>query len=146
MPLRAVQQQDAADEVRAFTVAALAADLGVGRTKMTLARAAKQAGIGAIAALALVTALLVSFPGPVSFEALLIGPGGLLLPVLTFLIPSSVVYWAVPGGGPPAGLLLILIGAAIFWAATGCVVGAALSRLTKVGRKHPGPLLGSSKG
>jgi hypothetical protein len=29
---RAVQQQDAADEVRAFTMAALAADLGVGQT------------------------------------------------------------------------------------------------------------------
>src|SRR6187401_1093158 len=34
MPLRAVQQQDAADEVRAFTMAALAADLGVRRTSV----------------------------------------------------------------------------------------------------------------
>ena len=58
MPLRGVEQQDAADEVRAFTMAALAADLGVMRTQRSTRRVRSRLSL----ALAL-TGLLVAHLG-----------------------------------------------------------------------------------
>ena len=44
-----------------------------------------------------------------------IAPSQLLIPVIEPLIPASLVYKVVPEGGAPAGVLLILISAIIFW-------------------------------
>lgn len=42
-------------------------------------------------------------------------PAGLVVPLVGPLIPSRVVYWVIPDGGAPAGLLLILSSALLFW-------------------------------
>jgi len=49
------------------------------------------------------------------FAILYITPAAILVPVIGSLIPSKVVYWLVPDGGGPAGLLLIMISAFFFW-------------------------------
>ena len=74
----------------------------------------KSAAVGIVAAIALgvlAFALAPFFDAVVAY----IMPAGLLVPVIAPLIPSTVVYWLVPGGGAPAGLLLILVCALLFW-------------------------------
>ena len=44
-----------------------------------------------------------------------ITPAAMLVPVVGPLIPSAVAYRLVPGGGAPAGLLLILVCTLLFW-------------------------------
>jgi hypothetical protein len=55
---------------------------------------------------------LAPFFDPVGLYA---APSQILIPVIAPLIPSSVVYRLVPEGGAPAGVLLILTAAFIFW-------------------------------
>src|SRR5262245_41531983 len=45
-----------------------------------------------------------------------ISPSRFLLPVIGPLVPSALVDRLVPEGGAPAGVLLIVICAALFWA------------------------------
>ena len=42
-------------------------------------------------------------------------PARLLLPVVWALIPSRIMDWLVPGGGPAEGVLLALVCALLFW-------------------------------
>jgi hypothetical protein len=44
-----------------------------------------------------------------------VAPAGFFLPVMQRVISSKLVYWLVPDGGAPAGLLLILVIAIMFW-------------------------------
>ena len=48
--------------------------------------------------------------------SLYVAPSGLMIRVVGPLIPDAVVYWLGPAGGAPAGVLLILAGAFLFWA------------------------------
>ena len=65
----------------------------------------------AIAGFALAFALAPFFDAVILY----ITPAAILVPVIGSLIPSKVVYWLVPDGGGPAGLLLIMISAFFFW-------------------------------
>ena len=66
----------------------------------------------AIAGLVLAFALAPFLGGAVMVY---VAPAGMLVPVIGPLIPSKVLYWLVPDGGAPAGVLLIGVCALIFW-------------------------------
>ena len=74
----------------------------------------RSAAVGIVAAIALG---ILAFALAPFFDAVgvYITPAGLLVQVIGPLIPSTVVYWLVPGGGAPAGLLLILVCTLLFW-------------------------------
>ena len=65
----------------------------------------------AIAGFALAFALAPFFDAVILY----ITPAAILVPVIGSLIPSKVVYWLIPDGGGPAGVLLIMISAFFFW-------------------------------
>ena len=44
-------------------------------------------------------------------------PGAKLAPLLSEVVPSTVMYWLVPEGGAPAYLLLVLVASFFSWAA-----------------------------
>jgi hypothetical protein len=62
-----------------------------------------------------------------------ITPAKLFLPVMVRFIPSKLVYWLVPDGGAPAGVLLILVSAALFWA---IIFGVTYFACATVGRRN----------
>lgn len=70
------------------------------------------AGALALGVLAFAIAPFFRFP----MEAYL-APSALLVPIFVPLIPSSVVYWLMPEGGAPAGVLLIVVSTLFFWSA-----------------------------
>lgn len=70
-------------------------------------------GLSLSAAIGALT-LFVLPPGLAS--AFYLWPGTCVAPILGKLIPMEVLYWLVPGGGAPAYLLLIAIGAFLSWA------------------------------
>lgn len=42
-------------------------------------------------------------------------PAQMLIPLIEPLIPTTLVYWVVPDGGAPAGMLLIVFCVVLFW-------------------------------
>jgi hypothetical protein len=60
-------------------------------------------------------------------------PARLFLPAMVRFIPSKLVYWLVPDGGAPAGVLLILVSAALFWA---IIFGVTYFACAKLGRRR----------
>jgi hypothetical protein len=72
----------------------------------------------AVGVLAAVAFGALAFAAAPLFDAvgMYIMPANLFLPVLVRFIPSKLLYWLVPDGGAPAGVLLILVSATLFWA------------------------------
>jgi len=66
--------------------------------------------------LAIATAL-VAFGLSPFFDAigLYMAPAALLIPLIGPLIPDRLLYWVVPDGGAPAGVLLITFSTIFFW-------------------------------
>ena len=73
-------------------------------------------GIGIMAAIALAALSfgVASFLG-IDAVGVYIAPARLVLPVLGRMVPSGWAYALVPGGGPAAGVLLILVSAVLSW-------------------------------
>jgi hypothetical protein len=80
----------------------------------------KSLGIGIVTAILLGAAAFALAP---LFDAvaIYIAPARLIVPVIGPIIPSQLMDWMVPGGGAPAGVLLILISTILFW---GIISGA----------------------
>jgi hypothetical protein len=90
------------------------------RPKLIALRVLKSTFVGALLAIALgVLAYAVPIFYAVGFYA---APSQLLIPIIGSLVPSSLVYRVVPEGGAPAGVLLILTSALIFWTLTFAVI------------------------
>jgi hypothetical protein len=92
-----------------------------GRPKLIALRVLKSSLVGALLAIALGVLAYVLAP---IFDAVMLyaAPSQLLIPIIGPLIPSSLVYRIVPEGGAPAGVLLILTCALIFWTLTFAVI------------------------
>ena len=61
-------------------------------------------------------------------------PGTYVAALLTRIIPNNLIYWLVPEGGPPAFLLLVLLGSFVSWAA---LLGLALPAVHLMVRRRP---------
>ena len=74
----------------------------------------KSAGVGILFAIALG---VLAFSAAPFFDAvgMYFAPARLIAPVMMPIIPSRLIYWLVPDGGPPAAILLILVSATSFW-------------------------------
>lgn len=98
------------------------------------------AGVGIIAAIALGA---VAFAVAPFFDAVgvYLMPARLVGPVLGPIIPLRLAYWLVPEGGAPAGFLLILVSAILFWTTCfGAIYFAwAMSRERQAARETIGP-------
>jgi hypothetical protein len=94
------------------------------------------AAIGALALFALP-------PGLASTSYL--WPGTYIAPVLGTVTPASALYWLVPGGGAPAYLFLIAIGAFFSWAVICGAVAFVVGRMVRPNNAFkPKPLRGSA--
>jgi hypothetical protein len=74
----------------------------------------RSACFGIVAAIALGAVAFAAAPlfdGVAVFSA----PARLVVPIIGPVIPSRLIYWLIPEGGAPAGILLILIAAVLFW-------------------------------
>jgi hypothetical protein len=67
--------------------------------------------VAAIALGAVAFAVAPLFDGVAVYSA----PARLVVPIIGPAIPSRLIYWLIPDGGAPAGILLILISAVLFW-------------------------------
>jgi hypothetical protein len=93
---------------------------------------------GAAGTLAAFSAGVIAFALSRFFDAfsLFIAPSRLVSPVIEPLVPDSVIYWLVPNGGAPAGVLLIMFGAFLFWSAAFGAVHFAWMQL-RVNQSQP---------
>jgi hypothetical protein len=62
-----------------------------------------------------------------------LAPAGKVIVVVGPIIPDSVVYWLIPNGGAPAGVLLVVISAMFFWTV---LFGGVHFAWTSLGRRR----------
>ncbi len=75
----------------------------------------KSAGVGALISIALGVAVFV-FGGQTAAANAYLFPGVHMAGVVSPAVPTSLVYWIEPEGGPYAFLFLSLVSAAVLWA------------------------------
>jgi len=102
-----------------------------------MGRLFKSALVGALSAIA---ACVLAFALAPWFDAvrLFITPAAILVPIIGPMLPSTALYSLVPDGGAPAGVLLILSSALLFWA---LIFGTAYFTLASVIGRRSNPTI-----